>query len=169
MPVRVLGIDPGSRACGYGVVEEIAGSLRVLEAGCIRNNNEPLPQRLGKILHELEAVIQRTDATIMAIEKVFMARNPQSALTLGHARGAAICAGVRHNLEIAEYAATEIKKTLVGRGHADKEQVQHMVKVILDYPGTLSMDTSDALACAICHLHHLQGQRHLQRMRVASR
>ncbi len=163
----VLGIDPGSRACGYGVVEEVSGCLRVLDVGCIRNSNEPLPQRLGKIMNELETVIRYNAPTTMAIEKVFMAKNPQSALTLGHARGAAICAGVRHDLDIVEYAATEIKKALVGRGHADKEQVQHMVKVILDYHGVLGMDSSDALACAICHLHHLQGQRHLQKLGAA--
>ncbi len=167
--MRVLGIDPGSRACGYGVVEEVDGGLRVLDVGCIRNSNEPLPQRLGKIMSELEAVILRNKPATMAIEKVFMARNPQSALTLGHARGAAICAGVRHHLEIAEYAATEIKKALVGRGHADKEQVQHMVRVILNYSDPLAMDASDALACAVCHLHHLQGQRNLQKMGMARR
>jgi len=165
--VRVLGIDPGSRACGFGVVEEVAGTLRVLDVGCIRNSNEPLPKRLGRILHELEVVILRNAPTTMAIEKVFMARNPQSALTLGHARGAAICAGVRHDLEIAEYAATEIKKALVGKGHASKEQVQHMVKVILDYPDALGIDASDALACAVCHLHHLQGQRQLTKLGIA--
>jgi len=113
-----------------------------------------LPPRLGRIFERLDALIAEFKPDLMAIEKVFLAKNPQAALTLGHARGAAILTGVNAGLDVCEYSATEIKKTIVGRGRADKAQVQHMVKVLLNLRAIPEVDESDALACAICHVHH---------------
>jgi crossover junction endodeoxyribonuclease RuvC len=111
---------------------------------------------LGRIYERISELLREYQPHAMAIEKVFVARNPQSALVLGHARGAAMLAGVNAGLEIFEYSATEIKQSVVGRGRADKTQVQHMMKVLLGLPEAPEADASDALACAITHIHHAQ-------------
>jgi crossover junction endodeoxyribonuclease RuvC len=157
--MRVLGIDPGSRRTGFGVVELSEGRLRYVASGCVKIAAVELPLRLKTIYDGINEIIQTHQPTALAIEQVFMARNPQSALTLGQARGAAICAGVNGDLPIAEYTALQIKQAVVGRGHAGKEQVQHMVVALLGLPGMPQADAADALACAVCHVHTLQGDR----------
>jgi len=147
----ILGIDPGSRTTGFGLIENQANRLRYIDSGNIRISGDSLPQRLGCIFSEIENVIQLHRPQQMSIENVFMARNPDSALKLGQARGAAICAAYRAGLEIAEYAPREIKQAIVGSGAANKEQVQHMVKRLLGIRQQLKADEADGLAIAICH------------------
>ena len=147
----ILGIDPGSRTTGFGLIENQANRLRYIDSGNIRVSGASLPQRLGCIFNEIENVIQKHRPQQMSIENVFMARNPDSALKLGQARGAAICAAYQAGLEIAEYAPREIKQAIVGSGAANKEQVQHMVKRLLGIRQQLHADEADGLAIAICH------------------
>lgn len=151
--MRILGIDPGSQIMGVGIIDAKGNASRHVFSESVRLPKGDLPPRLGRIFIRLEQVIAEFKPQVMAVEKVFLAKNPQAALTLGHARGAAILAGVNAGLPIHEYSATEIKKTVVGRGRADKTQVQHMVKVLLGVRSALEIDESDALACAICHVH----------------
>ena len=129
-------------------------------------SNQDLPDRLKTIFESLSEVIDSTQPDFMAIEEVFVSRNIRSALILGQARGAAISAGVYRGLPVDEYTALQIKKSVVGYGHAEKEQVQQMVRSILALDGTPQEDAADALACAICHSHTLQ---HNQRMNAESR
>ena len=152
--MRVLGIDPGSQIMGIGIIDAKNNAVRHVFSESLHLPKGDLPPRLASIFQRLEKVIEKFQPDLMAIEKVFLAKNPQAALTLGHARGAAILAGVNVGLSIHEYSATEIKKTIVGRGRADKNQVQHMVKVLLGVRTVMGVDESDALACAICHVHH---------------
>ena len=147
----ILGIDPGSRTTGFGLIENQANRLRYIDSGNIRVSGDSLPQRLGYIFAEIDAVIRQYRPEQMGIENVFMARNADSALKLGQARGAAICAGHQAGLEISEYAAREIKQAIVGTGAASKEQVQHMVKRLLGIRQALQADEADGLAIAICH------------------
>ena len=147
----ILGIDPGSRTTGFGLIENQANRIRYIDSGNIRVSGDSLPKRLGRIFNEIENVIQTHRPQQMSIENVFMARNPDSALKLGQARGAAICAAYRAGLEIAEYAPREIKQAIVGSGAANKEQVQHMVKRMLGIRQQLKADEADGLAIAICH------------------
>ena len=151
--VRVLGIDPGSRITGYGLIEARGGELRYLASGRIRAGRGPIPARLGQICQGVTELIRSQGADVLAIEVVFLARNPQSALKLGQARGAAIAAGVQAGLEVFEYAARTVKKTVVGTGRANKPQVQHMVRALLRLPGPPTADAADALAIAICHVN----------------
>mgnify|MGYP001823947678 FL=1 len=151
--MRILGVDPGSRVTGYGIIEQDGQRLIHVTSGCIRVDGEGLPERLGMIFRELEDIIGTWLPTEMAIERVFVNRNIDSALKLGQARGAAICAGVSHALPVAEYAAREIKQGVVGRGGAEKTQVQHMVRVLLNLGENPQPDAADALAVAICHSH----------------
>lgn len=150
---RILGIDPGSRITGYGVIESDGRKSVHIASGCIKLGQSGLPERLGEIYRAVSQVILEYGPTEMAVEEVFMSKNPSSALKLGHARGAAICAGVMAGLEIAEYAPRRIKQAVVGTGAADKEQVQHMVKLILQLQEKLTADQADALAVAISHAH----------------
>ncbi len=150
---RVLGIDPGSRITGYGVIEVVPGATRYLASGCIRTASGPFANRLAEIYHGIAAIIREHGPEVMAIEEVFLARNPASALKLGQARGAAITAGVAGGLAVHEYAARTVKQGLVGTGGASKAQVQHMVRVILSLPGAPQADAADALALAICHVN----------------
>jgi len=154
--MRILGIDPGSITTGFGVVEMRDGRLAYVSSGCIRMRDEPLPQRLKTIFGSVSELIGQTAPDAFAIEQVFLARNARSALVLGHARGAAICAAVDRDLPVSEYSALEIKKSVVGYGQADKAQVQHMVRSILALDGAPQADAADALACAICHSHTLE-------------
>ncbi len=154
--LRVLGIDPGSRLTGFGVVELGAGAVRYVASGCVRLPPGDLAARLKLIYDGVGEVIATYRPHALAIEKVFLARNPNSALVLGHARGAAICAAVNAQLPVSEYTALQIKRAVVGKGHAHKNQVQHMVRTLLRLNGTPQADAADALACGICHLHVLQ-------------
>jgi len=149
--VIILGIDPGSRTTGYGLIDNHPSQIRYIASGYIKTEGDSLPQRLGQIFQQIEIVIQQHRPEHMSIENVFMQKNADSALKLGQARGAAICAGYQAGLEIAEYAPREIKQALVGSGAATKEQVQHMVKHILGLKQKLQSDEGDGLAIAICH------------------
>lgn len=153
----ILGIDPGSRITGWGVVRVSGHRVSHLDDGCIRLGDGPLDERLVTLFDVLSSVIARHRPDEAAVEKVFMNRNADSALKLGHARGVAILCARRAGLAVSEYAATQVKQALVGRGHADKAQVQHMVKALLDLAATPAADAADALAAAICHAHMREG------------
>lgn len=155
--MRILGIDPGLRMTGFGIIDWIGNRPVYISSGCIKSGEGELPQRLGVILSCLGEVIALHHPQQVAIEKVFVNVNPQSTLLLGQARGAAICAAVLQALPVAEYTALQVKQAVVGNGHAAKEQVQEMVKRLLNLPAVPSSDAADALACAICHAHGGQG------------
>jgi len=149
----ILGIDPGSRFTGYGVIKHEGRSFTYLGSGCIKalSQGGDLGSRLQTIFAGVSEIILQFQPDMFAIEQVFMAKNPDSALKLGQARGAAIVAATNNDLVIAEYSARQIKQAVVGTGAADKTQVQHMVKTILRLPGTPQADAADALAVALCH------------------
>lgn len=149
----LLGIDPGSRITGYGIIEEIGSQCKYVASGCIRVQEGPLPARLARIFQGISTVIEMYCPQSMGIEQVFMARNADSALKLGQARGAAIIAAVNHGLEVSEYSARQVKQAVVGKGAAEKSQVQHMVMSILKLDKTPQADAADALAVALCHSH----------------
>jgi crossover junction endodeoxyribonuclease RuvC len=151
--LRILGIDPGSRITGFGVIDKTGSSLSYVTSGCIRSGAADLPARVSAIFDGLREIIAAHRPDEVAVERVFVNVNPQSTLMLGQARGAAICAVVDAGLAVAEYTALQVKQAVVGRGHAKKEQVQHMVIRLLRLPGAPSADAADALACAICHAH----------------
>jgi crossover junction endodeoxyribonuclease RuvC len=155
--VRILGIDPGLRITGFGVLDKAGQQLHYVASGCIKTPDGELPERLKAILNSLGEVIAQHRPDQIAVEKVFVNVNPQTTLLLGQARGAAICAAVLANLPVAEYTALQVKQAVVGNGHADKEQVQQMVQRLLKLSGTPGPDAADALACAICHAHGGQG------------
>lgn len=149
----LMGIDPGSRITGYGLVEACGARCHYIASGCIRIQDVPLPGRLQQVYEGIATIIQRYAPQSVGVEQVFMARNADSALKLGQARGAAIVAAVNHGLEVAEYSARQVKQAVVGKGSADKHQVQHMVKSILGLDKTPQADAADALAVALCHAH----------------
>ncbi|WP_067514546.1 crossover junction endodeoxyribonuclease RuvC [Endozoicomonas ascidiicola] len=149
----LLGIDPGSRITGYGVIEEIGSQCKYVASGCIRIQDAPLPERLLQIFQGINTVIEMYAPQSVGIEQVFMARNADSALKLGQARGAAIVASVNHGLEVSEYSARQVKQAVVGTGSAEKSQVQHMITSILKLDKTPQADAADALAIALCHSH----------------
>jgi crossover junction endodeoxyribonuclease RuvC len=150
---RVLGIDPGLQVTGFGVIETENSRLRYIASGCVKSGSGDLATRIKSILEGLKEVIAAHAPGEVAVEKVFVNANPQSTLALGQARGTAICAAVLAGLPVAEYTALQVKQSVVGNGHAAKEQVQHMVKRLLALPGDPASDAADALACAICHAH----------------
>lgn len=152
----ILGIDPGSRLTGYGVIEYQGSKFNYLGSGCIKLADHEFPIRLKMIYQGVSQLIEQFSPTTFAIEKVFMAHNPDSALKLGQARGAAIVGASMAELPVFEYSARQIKQAVVGHGGADKSQVQQMVKNILKLPGTPQADAADALAIAICHAHSEQ-------------
>jgi len=135
------------------VIEAEGAKLRYVTSGCVRSGDGDLATRLKSILEGLNEVIARHAPAAVAVEKVFVNANPQSTLALGQARGTAICAAVLAGLPVAEYTALQVKQSVVGKGHAAKEQVGHMVRRLLALPGAPSPDAADALACAICHAH----------------
>jgi crossover junction endodeoxyribonuclease RuvC len=160
---RILGIDPGLRMTGFGVIEKAGEKLAYVASGTIKTTTgrgdeiEDLPSRLKIIIDGLFEVIDTYQPEQVVIEKVFVNVNPQSTLLLGQARGAAISAAVIRGMPVAEYTALQVKQSVVGNGHAAKEQVQEMVKRLLKLPAIPRPDSADALACAICHAHGGQG------------
>lgn len=150
---RILGIDPGSRFTGYGIIESDGQHSRYIACGTVKLPTMDLPSKLGRIFEEITEVITTYRPDEMAIEEVFLSRNVNSALKLGQARGAAICAGVTQGLSVAEYTPRLVKQAVVGSGAADKDQVQHMVKILLNLREKLQEDASDALGIALCHAH----------------
>jgi len=142
---------------GFGVIDQSGQKLTYIISGCIRTPKGELPERLKTILDGLAEVIAAHAPAQVALEKVFVNANPQSTLLLGQARGTAICSAVLHDLPLAEYTALQVKQAVVGNGHADKRQVQEMVRRLLGLAGNPSPDAADALACAICHAHGGQG------------
>jgi crossover junction endodeoxyribonuclease RuvC len=168
----ILGIDPGSRKTGFGIINYVAGRSEYITSGVIRLPSTDLAERL-RIIHDSVAELIETHCPRqLAIEQVFMARSAGSALKLGQARGAAIVACVTRDLSVAEYSARQIKQSVVGTGAADKTQVQHMVKVLLKLPAQPQEDAADALAAALCHAHtqqsliNLAGARSVRRGRL---
>lgn len=160
--IRILGIDPGSRITGYGIVDQDGQRIEYVASGCIRTQGGAIADRLGVILDGVGRVIAEYRPGELAIEQVFMSKNADSALKLGQARGAAICAAVSAGLPVDEYAAREIKQAIVGRGGASKEQVQHMIRVLLALPQAPPSDAADALGVAVCHGHHRETRRRMQ-------
>ncbi len=156
--VRILGIDPGLRITGFGVIDKIGQKLAYVTSGCVKTKDtDSLPERILTLLQGIGEVIGSHHPEQAAVEKVFVNVNPQSTLLLGQARGAAISALVSAGLPVAEYTALQVKQAVVGHGKAAKEQVQDMVMRLLQLPGEPSPDAADALACAICHAHGGQG------------
>ena len=155
--LRILGIDPGLRITGFGIIEKSGSTLAYVVSGCIKSGSSDLPDRLKTVLEGLREVIETHQPQQVALEKVFVNINPASTLALGQARGTAICAAVDAGLPVAEYTALQVKQAVVGNGHAGKVQVQEMVRRLLRLAGTPSADAADALACAICHAHGGQG------------
>ena len=149
----ILGIDPGSRRTGFGIIHQQGARIDYVGSGVIRIPERSLPERLQVIFDSLNEVIARYCPQEVAIENVFMAKSAGSALKLGQARGAAIVAAVSHQLPVAEYEARKVKQSVVGTGAASKAQVQHMVKTLLALPGDPQEDAADALAIALCHAH----------------
>ncbi len=152
---RILGIDPGSRVTGYGVIDSNGMQSRHVASGCIRVGEQGWPERLGGIFSGVLEVVQEYQPGEVAVEEVFFARNPASALKLGLARGAAICAALSLGVQVHEYSPKSVKLAVVGTGGAEKAQVQHMMRVILNLSEELAEDQADALAVAVCHAHSL--------------
>jgi crossover junction endodeoxyribonuclease RuvC len=158
-PIRILGVDPGSRLTGFGCIDRMGQQLRHVASGTLRLSNTggraviPLEERLYSIYTGLSDVIREHKPQIMAVEKVFFAKNAVSALKLGQARGAAVLTGRIHGLEIVEYNPTEVKQTVTGQGQADKVQVARMVELLLGKREFDTSDASDGLALAICHAY----------------
>ncbi|PMS23177.1 crossover junction endodeoxyribonuclease RuvC [Trinickia dabaoshanensis] len=151
--MRILGIDPGLRVTGFGVIEQVGQRLTYVTSGVIRTADGDLPSRLGTIFDGVSALIRQHAPDQSAIEKVFVNVNPQSTLLLGQARGAAICGLVSGGVPVAEYTALQLKQAVVGYGRATKEQMQQMVVRLLSLSGVPGTDAADALGMAICHAH----------------
>lgn len=154
--VRILGIDPGSQITGFGIVDASLHHSVLVKSGCIRVADQPFADRLRDIFKAVQDLTDTYAPDEIAIERVFMARNADSALKLGHARAAAMCATFSRAVPIYEYAPRDIKKSVVGTGTATKLQVQHMVKVLLAVTGQVQSDAADALAAALCHANRRQ-------------
>lgn len=165
--IRILGIDPGSQVTGYGIIDVNGRETRYVDSGCVRLAKEAMPVRLMMIHQAIETLVAQYRPQEFAIEAIFVHKNPNSALKLGQARGVAICAAVLAQLPVTEYAAKSIKQAVVGKGGADKSQVQHMVKILLNRSGAIQSDAADALAVALTHAHHLQTLKQQQRAGLA--
>jgi crossover junction endodeoxyribonuclease RuvC len=159
--MSVLGVDPGSRCTGYGIIHDGAKGPLLVTYGTIRTESDSLPERLKQIYDGLYRVAKEFRPSELAIEQVFMSKNADSALKLGQARGAAICGAMSAGLAVYEYGAREVKLAIVGKGSAEKSQVQHMVRFMLGIQEVLPADASDALGVAMCHIHHRQTQRRM--------
>ena len=151
--IRILGIDPGSRITGYGLIDSDGVRSRHLDNGCLRVHEDEFPARLGRIFAGVAALIEDYGPEELAIEQVFVSKNVASAMKLGQARGAAICAAVTRGLPVHEYSPRSIKQAVVGTGGADKTQVQHMVRMLLNLDSEPASDAADALAVALAHAH----------------
>lgn len=149
----ILGVDPGSRKTGFGVINCVGDHCEYVASGVIRVEQYPFAERLQQIFLSLQSIIDEHVPEMMVVEQVFMAGNAGSALKLGQARGAAIVAGAASGLEVSEYSARQIKQAVVGMGAASKVQVQHMVTTLLKLSGVPQEDAADALAAALCHAH----------------
>jgi len=154
--VKLLGIDPGSRYTGYGVIEGIGKTPAYLASGCIKVTGDTLAEKLQCIFLGITQIVSMYQPDEVAIEQIFLARNADSALKLGQARGVAILAVAQAELPLAEYSAKRVKQSVVGRGNASKDQVQHMVASLLKLSGKPQADAADALAIALCHFHTRQ-------------
>lgn len=152
----ILGIDPGSRITGFGVINQVGSRIEYIDSGCIRIPAGELPEKLQQVYEGIHRVIEVHQPQMVGIEQVFMSRNADSALKLGQARGAAIVAAVNQGLPVAEYSARQVKQSVVGKGSADKTQVQHMVMALLKLNRVPQADAADALAVALCHAHTQQ-------------
>jgi len=150
---RILGIDPGSRITGFGVIDVLGTRNRYVASGCIQVRGESLSKRLKCIFEGVSEVVERHRPAELAIEQVFMHRNAASALKLGQARGAAMLAGELGMLDVYEYTATQIKLSVTGMGRATKAQIQHMIKILLCLSSVPQSDAADALGVALCHAH----------------
>lgn len=151
--MRILGIDPGSRFTGFGIIDVEGDRTTLVQHGVIRSGSGEFTERLGVIFAELRDLIRDHEPNEVAVETVFVSRNAASALKLGQARGAAVCAAISMGLPVAEYSPRLVKQAVVGRGGADKVQVQHMVRVLLGLREAPEEDAADALAVALCHYH----------------
>ena len=149
--MRVLGIDPGSQRTGFGVLDAVGNRLTYVASGVIRTSQADFAVRLGEIFRCMQTIVAQYQPQEIAIEKVFVNRNPDSALKLGQARGAAICGTVEAKAEVFEYATRQIKQAVVGSGNAEKAQVQLMMRNLLRLDGPVPADAADALAAAVCH------------------
>ncbi len=150
---RILGIDPGSRLTGFGVVDFQGQTACYVASGTVESLDGAFADRLRQIFESVTRIVHEYQPDIVAVESVFMHKNAGSALKLGHARSAALCATFAQGAEIFEYAPREIKKAVVGTGAATKEQVQHMIVAMLNLDGIPAPDAADALAAALCHGH----------------
>ncbi len=154
---RIIGVDPGSRVTGYGIIDADRGRLEFVVCGVIKTSkDQSFSYRLNEIFEGLNEVVQVHQPAVAAVEEVFLASNPRSAIKLGHARGAAVVAVMQNGLMVHDYSPRAIKRAVAGYGQAGKEQVQHMVQVLLGLSGKPSPDAADALAVAICHANQMQ-------------
>ena len=166
--VRILGIDPGSRQTGYGVIDMVGNRAVHVTHGRITITDGDLSGKLRRIFRELSALLDEFQPDECAVEKVFMYRNADSALKLGQSRGAAITACAERELPVFEYTANQIKQATTGKGHADKTQVQYMAKVLLCLSDVPETDAADALAVALCHGHSRENLLRLRELRLAA-
>ncbi len=151
--MRILGIDPGLRVTGYGVIDKTGQKLSYVASGVVRPQGDELPPRIATLFAGVGEILASFQPQMTAVEKVFVNVNPKSTLLLGQARGAVIAALTQAGQPVFEYTALQVKQAVVGNGHADKAQVIHMVRRLLNLPGEPGADAADALACAICHAH----------------
>ena len=156
--IRILGIDPGYCTTGFGLVDVDTNQYEYIESGIVKVDKLDLAQRLKKIHQAVCELVEEYRPDYFAIEKVFVKKNVDSALKLGQARGAAICAAGAFDISVSEYAAREVKQTITGSGAAMKQQVQYMVRMLLSLEEVPGSDAADALAIAICHAHHLDSK-----------
>ncbi|MDT8281899.1 MAG: crossover junction endodeoxyribonuclease RuvC [Gammaproteobacteria bacterium] len=163
--IRIIGIDPGSVCTGFGVIDSDGLRHYYVTSGHIKVKGDELPARLGCIFDEVSRIIRQWQPQSMGIEQVFVNRNVDSALKLGQARGAAICAGINAQLSVGEYAPRAIKKAVVGNGAADKAQIQQMMKMLLKLDFVPQSDEADGLAIALCHANHM----HVELLGIAPR
>lgn len=152
---RILGIDPGLRATGYGVIDKVGPDIGFVACGTIRTGSSDINSRLLEIYEGLRKVIATHAPDVAAVEDVFMAHNPRSALKLGHARGVAVLAAMRSGLMVHDYPPRVVKQAVAGYGQAEKEQIQHMVRALLELSSSPASDAADALAVAICHANQM--------------
>ena len=149
---RIIGIDPGSRVTGYGIIDSDRGQLGFVTCGVVKTTPDyPFAARLNEIFDGINEVVQIHNPDVAAVEDVFLSANPRTAIKLGQARGAAIVAAMQNGISVTDYSPRKVKQAVAGYGQAEKEQVQHMVRVLLRLKGQPSSDASDALAVAICH------------------